>query len=85
MEYDARGRLAEVSEGEGEGWQVAARYDYDEGGMRVLKRVLSPDGGWAVVTRFVYDGVNLAAERIERARCTAGVCAPHEREERRYV
>ena len=80
--YDARGRL----------WKVVSpdettKYYYDSSGMRVVKDYVLNDEDDAdirrVITRYVYSGSNLVAERIQSYSDVEGQTAV-KREERNY-
>ncbi len=80
LSYDPRGRLAKATDG-----NVVARYDYDADGMRSFKRVVDTSTGTATATRFVYDGTNLVAERIQHYGKSGGAWLASSTEERRYI
>ena len=84
LSYDTRGRLQTVSTAGDD--TTIARYDYNASGWRLSKRRMLENNQWEM-TRFVYSGTNLAAERIVRGTGSSenGNVSMWSAEERRYL
>ncbi len=97
LAYDPRGRLAKVCEDADKNEAcdengAVTTYLYDAGGMRLFKRHIDPNDpanvmdDTASMTRYVYNGANLAAERtVEYHKPDGYLWNAEDMKERRYV